>query len=115
MLKIKAKIGELLPAKSPKETGRGKKTRLSDRQVFDRHTITAYRKLAANIAKLDEYAEAVEDVARGSGVNPAGECYASLAGGDVFPFETDPAAGSSACDCSTMPSLNGDAFDNGTR
>ena len=115
MLKIKAKIGELLPAKSPKETGRGKKTTQPDCVVFDHSTLAAYRKIAANIAKIDEYAEAAEDVVRGSAVNPVGERYASLAGGDVFPFETDPAAGSSACDCSTMPSLNGDAFDNGTR
>jgi len=46
---MKAKIGELLPAKTPKETGRGKKTSAPDALVFDKHAIAAYRKLAANV------------------------------------------------------------------
>ncbi|HUP82227.1 MAG TPA: hypothetical protein VM260_26985 [Pirellula sp.] len=46
VLKIKAKLGELLPAKLPQETGRGKKL---DKQAveFSPPTITAYRKIAA--------------------------------------------------------------------
>ena len=45
---FKETIGEVLPAKSPKETGRGKKTTQPDCVVFDHSTIAAYRKIAAN-------------------------------------------------------------------
>lgn len=62
VLKIKAKIGELAPAKSPKETGRGKKTTALDTVVFNDHTIAAYRKMAKAKEKLEEYYEEVDDV-----------------------------------------------------
>jgi phage N-6-adenine-methyltransferase len=64
VLKIKAKIGELLPAKSPKESGgmKGKKGTEPAPVPFDAHTIAAYRKIAKNKAKIDEYAESAEDV-----------------------------------------------------
>ena len=54
VLKIKAKIGELLPAKSAKETGRGKKTPVAAAVVFTENTIAAYRKIAANVARKKE-------------------------------------------------------------
>ena len=57
VLKIKAKIGELLPAKSPANRGQGRngKSVLADRidSPFDKNTITAYRKLAANAKRID--------------------------------------------------------------
>ena len=66
VLKIKAKLGELLSAPSASERGkkggRGKKATESDPAAFDSHTIAAYRKIAANKAKIEEYAEAAEDV-----------------------------------------------------
>lgn len=65
VLKIKAKIGELLPAKPPGERGQGrggKSTQPDSVDLFDHSTIAAYRKIAANKSKIDEYAEAAEDV-----------------------------------------------------
>jgi hypothetical protein len=64
VLKIKAKIGELCPAKQPKETGamKGKKGMSSDSIPFDPHTLTAYRKLAKHKDKLDEYTKSIDDV-----------------------------------------------------
>lgn len=55
VLKIKAKIGELMPAKSPEETGamKGKKGASPDEAPFPSATIAAYRKIAANIDQLD--------------------------------------------------------------
>ena len=41
ILRIKAKIAELIPAKSPKEPGREKKTTEPDYVVFDHSTIAA--------------------------------------------------------------------------
>lgn len=61
ILKIKAKLGELMPAKTPSETGRGK-TASPAEVVFPSATIAAYRKIAANKEKIEEYAEAAEDV-----------------------------------------------------
>jgi phage N-6-adenine-methyltransferase len=62
VLKIKAKIGELCPAKPPSETGRGKKTTSSAEVVFQPATIAAYRKIAANIDQLDSFCEEIDDV-----------------------------------------------------
>jgi hypothetical protein len=62
VLKIKAKIGELCPAKEPKETGRGKKTTSPAEVVFQPATIAAYRKLAKHKDKLEEYAASIDDV-----------------------------------------------------
>ena len=66
VLKIKMKLGELLPAKSPKETGggggRGNKGSAPGALPFGKHTLADYRKLAANREKLDEYYEASDDV-----------------------------------------------------
>ena len=39
VLKIKIKLGELMPAKARKETGRGKKTMPRDGIVFHPHTV----------------------------------------------------------------------------
>jgi len=64
VLKIKAKIGELMPAKSPEESGAMKGGILPDRTppMFDKNTITAYRKIAANIDQLDSFCEEIDDV-----------------------------------------------------
>ncbi len=63
ILKIKAKIGELTPAKSPKETGRGKKkTPTSGVAVFPQTTIAAYRKLAKHQDQLEVYYESIDDL-----------------------------------------------------
>ena len=65
VLKIKAKIGELLPAKSPANRGQGrngKKSTALGAVDLGPHTISAYRKLAANAKRIDEYAESVDDV-----------------------------------------------------
>ena len=64
VLKIKAKIGELLPAE---KGGRGNK---ADKPIveFSLPTIAAYRKIAANKLKIEEYAESVEDVPARSSV-----------------------------------------------
>ena len=59
MLKIKAKLGELLPAAS--KGGRGNKG-VKQLYEFTRPTAVAYRKLAANAELLDEYANATDDV-----------------------------------------------------
>ena len=58
VLKIKAKLGELLPAE---KGGRGNKV---DYQVgdFAKASITAYRKIASHAELLDEYANATDDV-----------------------------------------------------
>ena len=63
VLKIKAKIGELLPAKTPKETGAMKGKGIPPGTIpFRPTTITAYRKIAANVDKIDDFYEAVDDV-----------------------------------------------------
>lgn len=64
VLKIKAKIGELCPAKTRQECGEftGKKGIPFDVIPFDANTLTAYRKLAANKDKIEEYAESCEEV-----------------------------------------------------
>lgn len=66
VLKIKAKLGELLAPESPAERGakggRGKKAVLPDRTAFNKNTVSTYRKLAANREKLDEYYETTDDV-----------------------------------------------------
>jgi hypothetical protein len=58
ILQLAAKVGELLPAE---KGGRGKKTRLSDRQVFNKNTMARYRKFADYQAKgkIDAYWAAV--------------------------------------------------------
>jgi len=61
VLKIKAKLGELAPAKPPKEKGRGKKNGNAG-LPFSKPALSAYRKLAANSDRLDEYYEASDDV-----------------------------------------------------
>jgi hypothetical protein len=64
VLKIKAKIGELCPAKEPKESGamKGKKGERSDRVPFEKDAIAAYRKLAKHKDRLEEYADSIDDV-----------------------------------------------------
>jgi phage N-6-adenine-methyltransferase len=67
VLKIKAKIGELCPAKPAAERGQGrgeKESILSDGNdlPFDKNTITAYRKIAANIDQLDDFCAEIDDV-----------------------------------------------------
>ena len=65
VLKIKAKLGELLPAKPAKETGamKGlKKGSKPDLLPFSKPIISAFRKIAANVDKLDAYYDATEDV-----------------------------------------------------
>jgi phage N-6-adenine-methyltransferase len=66
VLKIKAGLGELLAPASPAERGakggRGKKASKEDLPAFSKPTVAAYRKLAANRPRLDEYFEAIEDV-----------------------------------------------------
>ena len=64
VIKIKAKLGKLMPAKTRNESGemKGKKGVLEDRIPFDKNTRVAYRKLAANAEKLEEYFDAVKDV-----------------------------------------------------
>lgn len=58
------KIGELLPAKTAKEAGemKGKKGSRPDELAFAKDTISAYRKIAANKSRIEEYAEKAEDV-----------------------------------------------------
>ena len=57
MLKIKAKLGELMPA------GKGGPNNADGQTVgINKSTVTAYRKMAANSEKLDEYANATDDV-----------------------------------------------------
>lgn len=67
VLKIKAKIGELMPAKSPGERGQGRGKKESSKEAlpdldFTKPTIAAYRKLAANQDRLQEYYESIDDV-----------------------------------------------------
>lgn len=64
VLKIKAKIGEMMPAKPPKETGamKGKKGTTAGVVPFNPSVLSAYRKIAKNKDKLEEYAAAAEDV-----------------------------------------------------
>jgi phage N-6-adenine-methyltransferase len=63
VLKIKAKLGELMPAKPPQESGamkgKGSKPALLP---FSKPVIATYRKLAANRDALDDYYHAVDDV-----------------------------------------------------
>jgi len=65
VLKIKAKIGELLPARPVGERGQGRggKESPSLGEVdFPSATIAAYRKIAANIDQLDSFCEEIDDV-----------------------------------------------------
>ena len=63
VLKIKAKIGKLLPAIPPKVKGAMKgKDIPGDAISFSKNTITAYRKIAANVDKIDEFYEKDNDV-----------------------------------------------------
>lgn len=64
VLKIKAKLGELLPAKAPKESGamKGKKGIGAAPIPFDANTRVAYRKLAKHKDKLEEWYEGIKDV-----------------------------------------------------
>jgi phage N-6-adenine-methyltransferase len=68
ILKIKAKIGELMPAKPAgergKEGGRGKKAPKADLGAlgFSDPTLSAYRKIAKNKDRIDEYASVTDDV-----------------------------------------------------
>jgi hypothetical protein len=64
VLKIKAKIGELCPATSPKESGamKGKKGGGVGPLPFDNNTIAAYRKLAKHKDRIEEYASSIDDV-----------------------------------------------------
>ena len=60
--KIKAKIRELLPAK-PKSSPRPRGDSVASPAIlFAPNTVTAYRKIAANVDKIDEFYEAVDDV-----------------------------------------------------
>lgn len=58
VLKIKAGLGELMPRE---KGGRGK-TSTTDGAGLDPKTVTAYRKLADNRDKLDDYCDATDDV-----------------------------------------------------
>ena len=60
VLKIKAKLGELMPAVNgrPKKGAENPKAALG----FSEPTVSAYRKLATNAEKLEEYYEATDDV-----------------------------------------------------
>lgn len=61
VLKIKAKLGELMPATPKSQTGRGNK--VDGVPVdFNKSTLATYRKLAANKDKLEKYYEDCEDV-----------------------------------------------------
>lgn len=65
VLKIKAKLGELLAPAPPSQRGQGrggKKSTAPPAVDFNSHTISAYRKLAANKERLDEYYETNSDV-----------------------------------------------------
>jgi len=64
VLKIKAKIGELCPAKTREKAGamKGKKGATADVVPFPQTTIAAYRKLADHKDKIDEFADACEEV-----------------------------------------------------
>lgn len=65
VLKIKAKIGELCPARPPADRGQGrngKKSTKPDLVDFSAPIIAAYRKLAEHKDKLEEFYESTEDV-----------------------------------------------------
>lgn len=64
VLKIKGKIGELLPAIPPQEKGamKGKKDTSPAEVSFPSATIAAYRKIAANIDQLTDFCDSVDDV-----------------------------------------------------
>jgi len=88
VLKIKAKVGELMPAKSRREAGalggRGKKNNGEPHQKgasaseapFATEALAAYRKLAEHAEKLDDYYEA--DQARAPGRGGGGPATATL-------------------------------------
>lgn len=59
VLKIKAKLGELMPAG---KGGRGKKNPSGTQTGFGKEAVAAYRKIAANRDRLDEYYDSTEDV-----------------------------------------------------
>ena len=61
VLKIKAKLGEMLPATPPSKKGRGRKNGKAA-LPFSKPAISAYRKLAANRDKLEAYYESTDDV-----------------------------------------------------
>ena len=64
VLKIKAKLGELMPRESG---GRGKKTPIPDIGVSNPATIAAYRKIADHQDRLEEYYNEIDDVPTQSG------------------------------------------------
>lgn len=64
VLKIKAKLGELMPAKPPSDRGQGRsgKSGAPGALDFSKHSIAAYRKLAANRKRLQEYYDSIDEV-----------------------------------------------------
>jgi N6-adenosine-specific RNA methylase IME4 len=64
VLKIKAKLGELLAAKTRSESGalKGKKGGTADSLPFAKSTVIDYRKIAAHKDKLDSYYQSIDDV-----------------------------------------------------
>ncbi len=63
VLKIKAKLGELMPAKSPKESGAMKgKGSYKVEVPFHPRDISGHRKIAKHVDRLTEYSESIEDV-----------------------------------------------------
>lgn len=64
VLKIKAKLGELCPAKPPQVAGamKGKKGALADQAPFSSDVIAAYRKLAKHASKIQDYYDSIDDV-----------------------------------------------------
>lgn len=67
VLKIKVKLGEMMPANPPNERGQGRGGK-EDKSIatpaidLSPNTITAFRKLAANKERLEEYYDSTEDV-----------------------------------------------------
>lgn len=64
-LKLKAGLGELLPAKPPAERGQGRGGKKSSGATpldLDGNTLAAYRKLAKHRERIDDYAKSCDDV-----------------------------------------------------
>ena len=59
VLKIKAKLGELMPGE---KGGRGNKKPNGQTVDFNPSTVSCYRKIASNVDKLEGYFEATDDV-----------------------------------------------------
>lgn len=64
VLKIKAKLGELCPAKPPQVSGamKGKKGTKAALVPFTDQTLAAYRKIAKHAGKIQEYYDSINDV-----------------------------------------------------